>query len=313
MPDIGQEMGIDPRATAASTGARIVPTVWAQRALNAAGVRTDVDGIAGSATLRGLVSAWTAMGRSGAQPVLVDAAHVAISPGFEGRLSLLRRVADPAGSTCGPCQWSACSSGAHPSTPSTSPATTPSTPAGPIVTQEPTVIEPGGGRSFISATSILPWVIGGTALAGLGFWFLMGGGAGSRVRANRRRSSRRPRSSMRRNSGGRVWRNRITSRQRAKLPKSAFVFPERRAWPMNNARRAYAAIQYLRMGRVGSASEFSEIRNAIIRRYPDVWAIYGKNLTWERSKAAKAKRRSTKARRRTSRGTRRRIAANRRR
>jgi len=111
---------------------------------------------------------------------------------------------------------------------------------------------------------------------------------------------------------GRVVRNKITPRQRARMPKSAFVFPSRRAWPINNARRAYAAIQYLRMGRVRSASDFNEIRNEVRRRYPDVWAIYGKNLTWERSKAAKAKRRSTKATRRTTRGTRRRIAANRR-
>jgi hypothetical protein len=239
--------------------------------------------------------------------------------------------------------------------------------------------EPGlpivGGGGLIARYGIWPWVIGGTTLVGLGVWFLMGGGAGASVRANRRRRVRRnnggyelvyqtgghggpywsldaaerraealmaggrdqwiavvPReeivnlneahsvATLRRGLGwlrgrtrlpiSRVVRNKITPRQRARLPKSAFVFPSRRAWPINNARRAYAAIQFLRMGRVGSASDFNEIRNEVRRRYPDVWAIYGKNLTWERSKAAKAKRRSTKAARRTTRGTRRRIAAN---
>lgn len=367
MPDVGQEMGIEPRSRAASTGQRVVPTVWAQRALNAAGVRTAVDGIAGPGTLRSLVSAWTSMGRSGAQPVLVDAGHVAISPGFEARLSILRRVADPSGSTCGPCQWTSCSSGARrtttttgtsTSTPSTStPATTPDSSAPPsdLLVEAPDGGGAGGG--LIARYGIWPWVIGGTALVGVGLWFLVGAGAGS-VRAN-------PRHRVRRNTRGHTeeyvvssvsaaqtrwfkskekaldfarslkraghdvsveWRkmkwgehtvasraitvNRITPAQRARMPKSAFVFPSRRSWPVNNARRAYAAIQYLRMGRVRSASDFNEIRNAVRRRFPDVWAIYGKNLTWDRSKAAKAKRRSTKARRRMSRGTPRRIAAN---
>lgn len=434
MPDIGQEMGIEPRSRAASTGQRVVPTVWAQRALNAAGVRTAVDGIAGPGTLRSLVSAWTSMGRSGAQPVLVDAGHVAISPGFEARLSILRRVADPSGSTCGPCQWTSCSSGTRrtttttgtsTSTPSTStPAATPdsSEPPSDLLVEMPS----GDGGGLIARYGIWPWVIGGTALVGVGLWFLVGAGAGS-VRANRRRvrrnmrqygdnwpqgltesarhaaelrraeeegfsgrsgtsgaykrdypfndpysfeeepqgPKRRRRRSVRRNTQGYTeeyvvasisaaqtkwfkskekaldfarslkraghdvsveWRkmkwgehtvasraitvNRITPAQRARMPKSAFVFPSRRSWPVNNARRAYAAIQYLRMGRARSASDFNEIRNAVRRRFPDVWAIYGKNLTWDRSKAAKAKRRSTKARRRTSRGMPRRIAAN---
>jgi hypothetical protein len=109
----------------------------------------------------------------------------------------------------------------------------------------------------------------------------------------------------------RMVRNRITPAQRRRMSKKAFVFPSRRAWPVNNARRAYAAIQFLRMGRVRSASDFNEIRNAVRSRYPRVWAIYGKDLSWERSKAAKTKRASS--RRRTSRrGVPRRIAANRR-
>lgn len=203
MPDIGQEMGIEPRSRAASTGQRLVPTVWAQRALNAAGVRTAVDGIAGPATLRNMVTAWTNMGRSGAQPVLVDAGHVAISPGFEARLSILRRVADPSGSTCGPCQWTSCSSGTRrtttttgtsTSTPSTStPAATPdsSEPPSDLLVEMPS----GGGGGLIARYGIWPWVIGGTALVGVGLWFLLGAGAGS-VRANRRRVRRNARGVM---------------------------------------------------------------------------------------------------------------------
>lgn len=104
---------------------------------------------------------------------------------------------------------------------------------------------------------------------------------GYSTRSSVRGPSRRSREWMERN---------ITPRQRARLPESAFVFPKRRSWPINNARRAYAATQFLRMGRVGSASDFNEIRNVIRRRYPKVWDIYGRNLTWDRAKAAKSRR-----------------------
>lgn len=83
--------------------------------------------------------------------------------------------------------------------------------------------------------------------------------------------------------------NRLTPRQRAALPKSAFVFPSRRAWPLDTPERAYAAIQLLKLGRMGSASDFAKVRNAIMKRHPQVWAMYGRNLSWEKTKRAHAK------------------------
>lgn len=128
MPDVGQPMGIDPRATSSSSvaGGRIVPTVWAQRAANAANVRTSVDGRAGAGTLRSLTTAWSAAGRPGVAPALVDSGHVLISSGLEARFSLMTRVADPSGSPCGVCQWSACpSAAATPPPPAPPPDLTP--------------------------------------------------------------------------------------------------------------------------------------------------------------------------------------------
>jgi hypothetical protein len=152
MPDIGQQMGIDPRATSSSSvaGARIVPTVWAQRAANAAGQRTVVDGRAGSGTLRSLTSAWTAAGRPGVAPALVDSGHVLISSALEARFSTMARVTDPSGSPCGVCQWSACPSTAAPPAPPPGPPAPPEPPP-----QPPTDLTPppsgggGGGGGFL--------------------------------------------------------------------------------------------------------------------------------------------------------------------
>lgn len=251
-------------------------------------------------------------------------------------------------------------------------ATSPGTPAAPA---EPTYAEPAyyptAYQSSSDSSWVLPVVIGGMALLGIGAFVMM---RRRPVSANKRRKRRRSRRSSAKKSGRRrnaaprprkkqaakkrrvgrdvtyilpprisdaefeaifgaprrvkrnyayehishpdkypVRKNRITERQRARMSKKAFVFPSRRAWPINNARRAYAAIQFLRMGRVGSVSDFNEIRNAVRTRYPRVWDIYGKNLTWERSKAAKAKAKASRSRSRRSRrgGVRRaRMAAN---
>jgi hypothetical protein len=89
--------------------------------------------------------------------------------------------------------------------------------------------------------------------------------------------------------------NALTDAQRAKLPLSVFVFPERRAWPLDKASRAYDAIRMMRLGRVRSASDFNKLRNAIRTRFPQVWAEYGKTLTWDRVKRAKGKARTSRA------------------
>lgn len=102
--------------------------------------------------------------------------------------------------------------------------------------------------------------------------------------------------------------NRLTARQRARIPLKAFVFPERRAWPINSSRRAYAATQMMRLGRVRSASDFNAIRNTIRTRYPKVWNLFGRSVTWDKTKAAKTRARRSSHRGRRSVG----LAANRR-
>lgn len=360
MPDVGQEMGIEPRART-SAGLRIIPTVWAQRALNAAGTRVTVDGIAGPATLSALVSTWTRMGRSGAQPALVDAGHVAISPGFEGRLSIMRRVPDPSGSRCGPCQWSACSGATQtaPRTTSTSTTTSTTLNTSSTTSEERDNLDPAGGSpmGLIARYGIWPWVIGGTALVGVGLWFLIGAGAGS-VRANRRRRMRRNVISdySRYSAAGTPGQRRELSardqraREQRELEEQGFTgaywgydseleeedLPRRRRrrtvrrntrghteeYVVNSVSAAQTkwfkskekALNFARgLKRAGHdvRVEWRKMKwgeHTVASRA--ITVNYGKNLTWYRSKAAKAKRRSAKARRRTSRGTPRRIAAN---
>jgi hypothetical protein len=51
----------------------------------------------------------------------------------------------------------------------------------------------------------------------------------------------------------------------------------------------------LRIGRIGSAADFNKVRNAIRSRYPEVYAIYGKGLSYEKSKAARSKAKASRA------------------
>lgn len=81
---------------------------------------------------------------------------------------------------------------------------------------------------------------------------------------------------------------RLTEAQRSKLPLSVFVFPERRAFPLESEAAAYDAIRMLRLGRVKSASDFKAVTDAIRAEYPAVWKKYGAGLSWPKTKAAKA-------------------------
>lgn len=305
-------------------GAVRVPATWAQRAANAGNRYNNssapliaVDGRAGPITIAALRTLSHQF--SSDQPVTNDPPtsrvtdNVIIPVALETALAARRFVPDPPVSSATrrtTTTTRTTTSGGTTTTPVTTPipgATPAATPADEVILDEGSS---SGVRGLIAQYGIWPWAIGGAALVGLGLWFLAGGG----MRANRRRVRKNYAYEHMSHPGsydprGRPTRNRITPAQRRRISKKSFVFPSRRAWPIDNARRAYAAIQFLRMGRVRSASDFNEIRNAVIRRYPDVWAIYGKNLTWERSKASKAKRQKTKARR-TTRGARRRIAAN---
>ena len=110
---------------------------------------------------------------------------------------------------------------------------------------------------------------------------------------------------------------RLTESQRSRLPLSVFVFPERRAFPLESKAAAYDAIRMLRLGRVKSASDFKEVADAIRAKYPAVWMQYGTALSWPKVKAAKAlgsKRRAATvaAKKRVSKRTSRKVAANKR-
>lgn len=89
-------------------------------------------------------------------------------------------------------------------------------------------------------------------------------------------------------SGGMDRNPRLTGAQRSRLPLSVFVFPERRAFPLESEAAAYDAIRMLRLGRVKSASDFKAVTDAIRAKYPAVWKKYGAGLSWPKTKAAKA-------------------------
>lgn len=100
---VGQVIGADPSAIVDSTGNLIVSAVWLQRALNAAGIATGVDGVVGPQTMTNVVAAWRNLTASnGTQPSLqvtgssISApGHVKIPPALAGVLAAYTQVADP--------------------------------------------------------------------------------------------------------------------------------------------------------------------------------------------------------------------------
>lgn len=163
---------------------------------------------------------------------------------------------------------------------------------------------PAAGPNWPAIVGWAAVVVTGTGI----FWAVTRGGSARAVAANRRRTSRRrPR---RRASRRRVSRN-LSAAARRRISKSDFVFPERRAWPLDSKKRAKAAISYLHMGRVSGKSEYLAIRNAIIRKYGMSFWRDSNGPSWSKVEKAKSKRRrSRKSKRKTSR---RKVAANRRR
>jgi len=99
----------------------------------------------------------------------------------------------------------------------------------------------------------------------------------------------------------RVFSNRLSAATRAKIPLRYFVFPERRAFPLDTRKHAYDAMQALHLGRVKSASDYLAITNAIQKRYPGVWKQHRHMLSGPKTAAAKRKGLAARARRRTSR------------
>jgi len=181
---IGEEMGIDPHSHAASiSGGRVVPTVWTQRALNAAGIRIPVTGYAARATLNAMNS-YYGRHRSGPAPALQegDPHYVFMSSAMEANLSLNRRVADPPRASSSSSSSSAPAATTTPgattmttgsATASTAATTSSGTSSGgkapgsgptlgpddlPPITQKDIDYETSGGMS-----AWLPWAIGGAA------------------------------------------------------------------------------------------------------------------------------------------------------
>ena len=119
MPGIGEPMTPDPRTRDMPDQLKLVPTVWAQRATNGwyaalrASSRVAVDGVAGTRTLNALKDIQTriladipASSPVPQVPQIADSGHIAISQVLFNELTSAIRVADPAGSTVGLCDWS---------------------------------------------------------------------------------------------------------------------------------------------------------------------------------------------------------------
>jgi hypothetical protein len=177
-------------------GAVRVPATWAQRAANA-GNRYNrssapligVDGHAGPITIGALRTLSHQF--SSDQPVTNNPPTsrvtdtVIIPVALETALAARNFVADPPLSTA-THRTATTSTGV--SVPAPIPGAVPAeTPADTVILDEGSSSGAGG---LIARFGIWPWAIAGTALVGVGLWFMMGSGAGASVRANRRRVRR---------------------------------------------------------------------------------------------------------------------------
>ena len=203
---LGQTSAMTPAATVGRSGSRYeaggavrVPASWAQRAANAGNRYNNssapliaVDGRAGPITIAALRTLSRQF--SSDQPVTNDPPtsrvtdSVIIPVALETALAARRFVADPPASSATRRTTTRTTAGGGTTTTSEPlPGATPAaTPADEVILDEGSS---SGVQGLIARYGIWPWVAGGTALAGLGIWFLMGGGAAS-VRANRRRVRR---------------------------------------------------------------------------------------------------------------------------
>ncbi len=99
---VGQPLGVDPNSLVDSSGNPIVSAVWIQRALNAAGIRTNVDGIVGGQTMTNLLTVWRNLTASTApQPTkqvtgsLTSPGTVKIPRALQDVLAAYPQVVDP--------------------------------------------------------------------------------------------------------------------------------------------------------------------------------------------------------------------------
>lgn len=62
----------------------------------------------------------------------------------------------------------------------------------------------------------------------------------------------------------------LTAKARKDLPSSAFVFPEKRAYPIHNIGHARNALA--RVSQFGTSAEKAAVRRAVYSRYPQLGA-----------------------------------------
>lgn len=60
----------------------------------------------------------------------------------------------------------------------------------------------------------------------------------------------------------------LTYKQRKKLPKDEFVFPKKRAYPIDTIGRARNALA--RVAQNGSPSEIAKVKSAVHKKYPSI-------------------------------------------
>lgn len=68
--------------------------------------------------------------------------------------------------------------------------------------------------------------------------------------------------------------NEMAKKAREALPKSAFVFPDRRGWPIHDEEHARIALKYIKAER-GDAADWPIVLKAVLKKYPDLYGYAG--------------------------------------
>lgn len=89
---------------------------------------------------------------------------------------------------------------------------------------------------------------------------------------------------------------RLSAKKRRSLPKSSFVYPASRAYPIHDRAHAKAALSL--SARKDTKGSYSKVRAAVKRRYPDLVSGGSRSGTTSKRKSSKRSSRSTSRRRR---------------
>ena len=68
----------------------------------------------------------------------------------------------------------------------------------------------------------------------------------------------------------------LTTKARKALPKSSFVFPDKRAYPIEDQSHARNALA--RVSQFGSPEEKARVRGSVKHRYPGIEQNYGQHV-----------------------------------